>query len=52
MQVFKEKLGVDFQRYHIIGVCNPRIAHAVLVAGGPQQITRPQIRLNVEEPPV
>jgi uncharacterized protein (DUF302 family) len=26
----KQKIGVDFRRYRILGACNPRIAHEVL----------------------
>ncbi len=29
---FKEKLGVDFKRYKILGACNPRFAHKALLA--------------------
>lgn len=27
---FKEKLGVDFKRYNIYGVCNPNFAHKAI----------------------
>lgn len=29
---FKEKLGVDFKRYKILGACNPGFAHKALLA--------------------
>jgi uncharacterized protein (DUF302 family) len=29
-QTLKEKIGVDFRRYQILGACNPRFAHQAL----------------------
>jgi uncharacterized protein (DUF302 family) len=31
-QKFKEKLGIDFQRYTILGACNPVFAHKAISA--------------------
>jgi uncharacterized protein (DUF302 family) len=31
-QKFKEKLGIDFQRYLILGACNPTFSHKAIVA--------------------
>lgn len=31
-QAFKEKLNIDFQRYRILGSCNPPMAHEALTA--------------------
>ena len=31
-QKFKEKLGIDFQRYLILGACNPTFAHKAIIA--------------------
>jgi uncharacterized protein (DUF302 family) len=29
-QTLKQKIGVDFRRYKILGACNPQLAHQVL----------------------
>jgi uncharacterized protein (DUF302 family) len=31
-QKFKEKLGIDFHRYLILGACNPMFAHMAITA--------------------
>ncbi len=31
-QTLKEKIGVDFRRYQILGACNPKFAHQALGA--------------------
>jgi uncharacterized protein (DUF302 family) len=31
-QKFKEKLGIDFHRYFILGACNPTFAHMAITA--------------------
>lgn len=31
-ETLRERLGVDFRRYAILGACNPRIAHRALYA--------------------
>jgi uncharacterized protein (DUF302 family) len=28
--IMKQKLGIDFQKYRILGVCNPNLAHQAL----------------------
>lgn len=31
-KAFKEKIGVDFKKYKILGACNPHFAHKALLA--------------------
>ena len=31
-KAFKEKIGVDFKKYRILGACNPHFAHKALLA--------------------
>lgn len=31
-ETFKEKLGIDFKRYHILGACNPGFAYEAIQA--------------------
>ncbi len=45
---FKEKLGVDFRKYAILGVCNPGLAHQALTADSEAGLLLP-CTITVEE---
>lgn len=47
----KEKLGVDFKKYHILGACNPGYAHEALSAEDKAGVLLPCNVVVIEQEP-
>lgn len=50
-ETLKNKLGVDFKKYHILGACNPGFAHEALMAEDKVGVLLPCNVILIEQEP-